>query len=166
MPSVAEDLTGRKFNQLTVVKRVPNIGKKPAWLCRCDCGVECVVASCNLKAGQVSCGCFQSKWATQHAKKKNTTHGLAYTEIYKRWRAMTKRCKPTAKHCRHNYYDRGIKVCQEWLDDPAKFIEWSKANGFRKDLEIDRIDNDKGYSPDNCRYATRKVNANNRRTNV
>jgi len=166
MAGIAEDLTGRKFRMLTVVKRAENIGKRSSWICQCDCGKECVVASCNLKGKQVSCGCYRSKMASSRATKRNTKHDMHGTPIYKRWRAMMRRCSKSASHCRHNYHDRGIKVCDEWANDPAVFIEWALANGFREDLELDRIDNSGNYTPENTHFVTRSENGRNRRDNL
>jgi hypothetical protein len=79
---------------------------------------------------------------------------------------MVKRCNDSKTSHYHNYGGRGIKVCKKWQNDPRKFIAWAENNGWKKGLQIDRIDNDGNYSPSNCRITTNKVNSNNRRGNV
>lgn len=82
------------------------------------------------------------------------------------YRTMKNRCTNTHRHDYHRYGGRGIKVCREWLDNIDLFVEWSLDNGYKQGLQLDRIDNDKGYSPENCRWTTPKENANNRESNV
>lgn len=77
---------------------------------------------------------------------------------------MLKRCHSEGYFNYKSYGGRGIRVCDEWRNDIMPFFNWSMANGYQEGLQIDRIDNDAGYSPDNCRWVAVKVNANNRRT--
>lgn len=92
-------------------------------------------------------------------------HGYSRTNLYKRLDQIKHRCyDPNHKHY-HNYGGRGISVCEEWLQSPANFIEWALVNGYEKHLSIDRIDNDKGYGPDNCRWTDKKTQQRNRRGN-
>ncbi len=86
--------------------------------------------------------------------------------IYRRWAAMKGRCNSNQPTMKKHYKDKGITVCKEWLRSFPAFESWAKANGFREDLELDRRDNLKGYSPSNCRWVTRIVNANNRSTTM
>ena len=81
------------------------------------------------------------------------------------YRAMKNRCINTNRHNYHRYGGRGINVCEEWSDDINMFVKWSLDNGYKQGLQLDRIDNNKGYSPKNCRWVTPKENANNREVN-
>lgn len=88
-----------------------------------------------------------------------------YRELYWCWKAIKQRCLNPRCRAYHNYGGRGITVCDEWLEFEP-FLAWALAAGWKKGLEIDRIDNDGNYSPENCSFVTRVVNDNNRRTNV
>lgn len=95
-------------------------------------------------------------------RKTNITHGLSYHPIYGLWKAIIKRCNSKGVHYKY-YRGKGIRVCAEWRNNPKAFVEWAEANGWQEDLQIDRIDNDKNYSPDNCRFATASENCLNSR---
>lgn len=91
---------------------------------------------------------------------KKYDEGITNSVIYKRWGYMKGRCND--KDRRKWYLDKGICVCDEWRNDFLAFYNWSVANGFHEDLELDRIDGNKGYSPDNCRWVTHLVNSKNK----
>lgn len=155
------DLTGKKFGKLTVIKRESlNAGHGSTWVCKCDCGNTVVVRRDGLTTGHTtSCGCYRDSGESR------IRHGMTNTRLHRIWNAMKQRCSnPNFKQFK-DYGGRGIKVCKEWSTKHGfdVFAEWALSHGYRDDLEIDRIDNDKGYSPDNCRWVTHKENMNNTR---
>lgn len=156
------DLTGQRFGRLVVIeKSVSGQGRHVRWLCQCDCGNTTIVDGGNLKAGRTkSCGCYV-KEGNSHR-----THGDSRTRLYRIWRGIKQRCYcPKASHYK-SYGGRGITMCGEWLNSFEAFRDWSLSNGYRDDLSIDRKDNNRGYSPDNCGWSTNMEQANNKRTNV
>ena len=157
-----EDITGQKFGLLTVIRPDPNYqAGKTKWICQCDCGAVCSVYTYNLKNGHTgSCGC-ESRRKRIAAR---ITHHKSKTRIYRIWAKMKARCTYPGDHAYSRYGGRGITVCDEWLSFEP-FEKWSVHNGYSDELTLDRQNNSLGYSPENCRWATPKQQANNTRRN-
>lgn len=127
----------------------------PHWNCSCSCGTLRVVNGANLRHGlSTNCGCKRDH-ATKHGHSKRS----GKTRTYRQWKAMRSRCRP-GSHDYRNYSGRGISVCDRW-DDYSLFLEDMGECPF--DMSLDRINNDKGYHPDNCRWATYETQRRNQR---
>lgn len=148
--------TGSVYGQLTVIsegekKIIPSGQKLRTIKCCCDCGNVKDVLLVHLSRGRIdNCGC-----------KRRVRQGLSFTKLYRILKAMCERCDGKTKN-KKRYKDRGITVCDEWKNDFRLFINWAKSNGYKEGLQIDRIDNNLGYYPENCRWVTPEVNCNNR----
>lgn len=157
-----KDLSGKKFGRLTALALVDASGNAK-WECVCDCGRELVVEANRLQTGNTkSCGCF----LVDSRKSRMFLHGhtCKNSPEYRCWASMIQRCtNPNAK--KYSYYGgRGITVCDAWRNSFLVFMSdmGPRPNG----AEIDRTNNDLGYSKENCRWATRKEQCNNQSSNV
>lgn len=158
------DITGEKFGKLTVLGRDYSYKspKRTKWICKCECGnTKSIFRDALMQGRTKSCGC--EMYANR--KGQNKTHGMSKTRIYHEWHTMKLRCAPNSPNSK-NYYDRGIHVCNEWKNDFLTFYNWAISHGYAETLTIDRIDNNKGYSPDNCRWITIEAQQANKTTTV
>ena len=156
------DITDVQFEHCVALRYVCGGKQGAKFLCRCECGKEFVARSVDLRKGRVkSCGCVNRRELIN----KNTKHGYHDHPIYFALSHIKQRCCNPKCAEYQNYGGRGITVCDEWLNNPKSFIDWSIQNGWRKGLTIDRIDNDKGYEPSNCRWVDMNVQENNKRNN-
>ena len=167
MSKKSQDLTGLPFGYYTAIRQDGcNSKGVPYWICRCRCGNEKRVLVYDLLGGHTqSCGCL----SREQIVSRNTTHGCKHETWYRTYAAMMRRCGhwegATERELRL-YRDRGITVCEEWQKSPRAFGDWLLAHGWRKGLQIDRINNSQGYCPENCRVTTPKENLNNRRNTL
>lgn len=163
------DLTGKTFGRLVVIERAPTIyynrGSAVPWLCRCSCGNEkLILGGCLARGGTISCGCFLNEHRGQH----RLTHGYASKKVrsseYHTWCSMKGRCLNKDDAAYPNYGGRGIAISKEWAES---FLSFLKDMGPRPpNTSLDRIDNNKGYFPGNCRWASRVIQNRNTRRNT
>jgi hypothetical protein len=158
---------GYKINRLTVIKELmPRIrsdgNPRRVLLCRCACGIEKEILFDSVNRGRVySCGCKQKEIVTD--RRFAIKHGLSGHPIFTVWKRMIDRCT-NPKHKGYRWYGkRGINICSEWLSGPTIFFNWAVSNGWEKGLQLDLINNDGNYEPNNCRFVSRKENMANRR---
>lgn len=155
------DRTGKRYGRLVCIEWLPNPSR---WKCKCDCGNLCVVKTDKLINGDTkSCGCIKRELDTNRFYK----HGETNTRLHNLWCTIRQRCNSPKSTEHEIYHDRGIRMCDEW-NDYLVFKKWMLENGYdpnapRGQCTIDRIDNNKGYSPDNCRIVDMKTQYHNRR---
>lgn len=159
------DLTGQRFGRLTVLERAWTRKGQLFWRCRCECGAVCDVQGSSLRGGRTrSCGCLHDELACNRLLEADyyRPEQVANKCLHQVWVNMRQRCRNPRNPEFHLYGGRGIDVCAEWKDY-FTFERWAVASGYGPGLSIDRIDNDSGYSPTNCRWTTPKVQSNNQR---
>lgn len=162
MTRAALDISGKRFGRLIAISR-NGVHMSPSrphllWLCRCDCGNMHTARLNALRTGSVSsCGCARIG--------ANLTHGKVRTKEYAAWAHMKDRCYNKNSLDYPNYGARGIQVCERWKNSFESFLEDMGLSPGAK-FSIDRINNDDGYNPENCRWADAKTQSRNKRNNV
>ena len=149
------DLTNKRFGKWIVIHRYDNPNKedeRTLWTCRCDCGTIRNIESLTLRSGKSkSCGCSKD--------------GHSKTRLYSIWCGIRDRTSCENRPRAKDYIGRGITMCEEW-NDWNVFKSWAISNGYSDTLSIDRIDNNKGYCPQNCRWVDAKTQGENKRNNI
>lgn len=162
------DLTGQRFGKLKVIGLDDKQSRKTYWVCECDCGNLKIARSDALLSGATkSCGCIKKMQDGKNLDpQKRIKHHQYNTRLYHIWQGMKARCSNVNDTRYDRYGGRGITVCDEWCHNFATFQKWAIEHGYSEDLTIDRIDNDKNYEPNNCRWVTNKEQSANRSTNI
>jgi hypothetical protein len=152
---------GERYGRLTVVRETENRkGGRRTFVCICDCGKTKRVTLKNLRNGSIrSCGCLYKELWTDN----NFVHGLSWHPLYTVWLGFKGRCLNKNDQDYYNYGGRGIGVCDDWLNDFKAFYDWAIQKGWKKDLYIDRKNNEKGYTPENIRFVDSCLSARNKR---
>lgn len=161
---------GEVFGNITVIKEVEPIihnakkGERRRLLCRCSCGVVKEVFMESLtSSGVTSCGCKRNEETRRRQKK---DFAISSHSLYGIFENMKQRCYNPKAINFERYGGKGVDICKEWLSNVRVFYDWAIANGWQKGLDIDRIKNHLGYSPQNCKISTKIENANNKSNNV
>ena len=155
----SKNMIGKRFGRWTIILQAETIKSRDRWLCSCDCGIVRVVDGPRLRAGgSKSCGCLKKDRCGENF----STHNLTEHILYKKWCGIKSRCLNKKSSGYKKYGSKGISICNEWKNSFLSFYNWAIKNGWKPELQIDRINNPEGYSPENCRFTTNTKNCQNR----
>lgn len=160
MTTTQQNLAGMRFGRIVVLGYDKSSKKDSYWQCICDCGISKIIGKRHLKNTK-SCGCYRN----ERLSIISTKHGCASTAEYKTWTGIIERCTNTKSSLYPAYGGRGIKICQEWLDNFEIFLEDMGVKPF-KTASIERKDNNGDYNKDNCCWASKVEQACNRRNTI
>lgn len=170
----AINMIGYKTGLITVIERAGSKKGQATWLCECTCGKRFIQYGSALRKEKVkSCGHLyndkEERRKIAHNTIAKTKHGDCFARLYFVWLDMRARCNNPKDISYDNYGAKGVKVCEEWIHDYPSFKKWAMENGYnskasRGECTLDRIDNTKGYSPQNCRWVNMKIQSNNKST--
>lgn len=166
MSRIVKNFTGHRFGRLTAMSESGrHKNGRVLWECLCDCGNTVNIASNNLHGGNSkSCGCLKKESSTERGKKLLTTHGLSKTPEYGAWKNIIQRCNNPNDQSYSNYGERGIKICDRWLNSFENF--YTDLGPRPTDAHsVDRINNNGHYEPGNCKWSTMDEQSNNKRNN-
>ena len=165
---ISRDYTGMKRGMMTAVREVGSNGRRKLWLVRCECGAEKTLVGTSFATGDAqSCNSSECRKELRRRKghKPFTTHGMSKHPAYAVWRSMLDRCRLPTHQAWHNYGGRGIRVCVRWEESFENF--WADMGPtYQRGLTLERVDNDAGYGPSNCRWADWKSQSRNQRRNA
>ena len=166
-----KDISGMRFGMWTVLAEDgKNKHGAYKWICRCDCGTVRSVAGHTLRLGKSTCCGCNARNRIEASKKATVKHNGRKDRLYNVWRGVIDRCCNRNSKYYSRYGGRGISICEEWRHDYSKFREWALSTGYddkarKYECTLDRVNNDGGYYPENCRWVNMKGQCNNRSSN-
>lgn len=159
------ELVGRVFGAIAVISAAGSDGQHSLWRVKCRCGNEAIKLGKELTKGNIKSCSTSCRYHKEAIGLANTTHGMSGHPAFFVWRSMLDRCRLPTHHAWKNYGGRGIQVCEEWIESFETF--WADMGpSYRPGLTLERKNNSLGYAKENCKWATRKEQNNNRRDNI
>ena len=167
MPAKIQIQQGKVFGRLTILKEISAEKGSRVFECLCSCGNTCnKTIKALIKNSISSCGCYQREFNNSpRVNMRSENHHFLNTRLYRIWAGMKKRCYNQNCRAFKWYGAKGISVCEEWTNSFLCFRDWALKNGYNDQLTIDRIDSDKNYSEDNCRWVDMRTQNANKKNN-